>query len=108
MRTICPRCEERVDPSATTCVHCGEPLTSDTLKEAPPPPPRMALAAMNPLARLFWIIAIGCTLWAAAEAFIGFRAAQSAPQQAAVAGYACALVIIPYVLARALDELTSR
>lgn len=55
--------------------------------------------------KLFWVVAIIGAFLAGGELLLGVMGATSAPQQAAAAGIACALAVIPYVFARAIDEL---
>lgn len=55
--------------------------------------------------RLLWIFAAICTLFGLLQLGYTFVAAESAPQQAAGAALAAALAVVPYVLARADQEL---
>lgn len=63
---------------------------------------------MNGAAVFFWVVAIV----GAAVGFLQFVAAMNnatgAPQQAAGAAMAVACAVIPYVVARAVDELTRK
>ncbi|MEQ1909227.1 MAG: hypothetical protein ABMA15_10420 [Vicinamibacterales bacterium] len=52
-----------------------------------------------------WILVVLGALAAGVQAVDTFLSAESAPQQAAGAGMACMLAIVPYVLARAVSEL---
>lgn len=54
---------------------------------------------------LLWLLALVGALLGGLLLFASFLLNQSAPQQAAAAGIAVGLAAIPYVLARAWDEL---
>jgi len=57
---------------------------------------------------LVWILAILGSLIGAAVLLFGVLFAQGAPQEGAAAAIACAWAILPYVGARAVDELQKR
>lgn len=64
---------------------------------------------MRAAARISWMLTAAGALFGAAEFFFAWLSAQSgaasAPQYAAAASGAMAMVVIPYCLARAMDEL---
>jgi hypothetical protein len=60
------------------------------------------------VARVFWVIAAIFAVFGGLTAFGGMAAANGAPQEAAAAAMGCALAVVPYVFARAIDELTKR
>jgi hypothetical protein len=57
------------------------------------------------VAKFFWVISLIAALLGAGVGFLGFAAANGAPQEAAAAAAGCLVVIAPYVFARAIDEL---
>jgi hypothetical protein len=61
---------------------------------------------MRAVSGLLWLITILATLVSAIDFFFASATADSAPQQAAGAAMAVAQVAVPYVLARAFDELS--
>lgn len=61
--------------------------------------------AVRVFSRILWTVA-GLAVLPAAVCIVDAFFAQAAPGQGAAAAVACALVIVPYVLARAWDELT--
>lgn len=52
-----------------------------------------------------WVITILATVVAVGVLLLTFGAAKGAPQEAAGAAIACAIVVIPYVFTRALEGL---
>lgn len=63
-------------------------------------------AASFVLRKIVWVIALLAIALAAINGFFTIEIQTGAPQQAAAGAIACFQVITPYVLARALDELT--
>lgn len=55
--------------------------------------------------QICWFITILATFAASFQLLFTFTAAQSAPQQAAGAAMAAAMVIVPYVFTRAVEGL---
>ena len=55
-----------------------------------------------------WILCILMTLVAGLILFVTLSQSKGAPQEAAGAAIACAVVIIPYVLARAVEKLSAK
>lgn len=58
------------------------------------------------IARTFWVCAL---LGAVGGGFVGYMSvvmASGAPQEAAGAAIGCLIAVVPYVFARAVDELT--
>lgn len=53
----------------------------------------------------FWVVALLGALLAAGALVLTVLIASGAPQQAAGAAIACALAVIPYVLARAVESI---
>jgi hypothetical protein len=74
---------------------------ADILKPSIPHPARKTGAA-----RFFWSVSLLTSLLGGLFGFVGMLAANGAPQEAAAAAIGCLIVIAPYVLARAVDELT--
>ena len=58
--------------------------------------------------KLAWVLTVLCSVLSAFVLIVGLDSAESAPQEAAVAAVACALVIIPYCFARAISELKGK
>ena len=56
--------------------------------------------------RFFWSVSLITSLLGGIFGVIGILAANGAPQEAAAAAMGCLMAIAPYVLARAVDELT--
>ena len=57
------------------------------------------------MSKLFWILSLGTSLLAALFFVDGVMAAQSAPQQASAAAQALGVAVIPYCVARAVQEI---
>jgi sugar phosphate permease len=57
------------------------------------------------MTKLFYILTILGAFLGAAVLIIGLIGANGAPQQAAAGAVACAFAVIPYVIARAFQEL---
>ena len=55
---------------------------------------------------LFWAIALLGALAGGAFLVLGLLTAQGAPQQAAAGAIGAGLAVVPYVLARSVEELT--
>jgi len=58
------------------------------------------------VSRGLWACAAAGAIMGGLDGFVGLAGAESAPQQAAAAAYAVALAVVPYVFARAFDEIT--
>jgi hypothetical protein len=58
------------------------------------------------VSRVFWVVAGAGAVIGAIQGGTGFYLATGAPQQAAAAALAAACAIVPYVVARAFDEVT--
>jgi hypothetical protein len=56
---------------------------------------------------LVWVLALLGAIFGGIELILGVRAAESAPQQAVVAAVAIGCGVLPYVFARACDELAN-
>lgn len=61
---------------------------------------------MRAVSGLLWLLVLLAAGFSAVDLFFTMASAQGAPQQAAGAAMTAAQVIIPYVLARAVDELS--
>ena len=59
------------------------------------------------LQKILWIVAFLSAIFGAIEFMGNMSAAESAPQQAAGAAMALCYAVIPYCLARALQELSN-
>ena len=131
----CSSCGLENLPTARQC-DCGAPLgggvqqftASAHLSPLPPPLPAAGLvphgvtmqyaphvvqvpySAVQPwnAIRLVWLLPMFGALVAGADFAVSWGAQKSAPQQAALAGFALACVVIPYCFARALMELTGK
>jgi hypothetical protein len=113
---ICRYCDARLDvatKSEATPDHFGPPALSSSAPDGPtsrqspvggPPAPSGRGGVV--FRKLVWILALAAMLVAALDGFFSFRLQNSAPQQAAAAANACFQIIVPYVIARALDALT--
>jgi uncharacterized integral membrane protein len=62
----------------------------------------------NPMARVFWILAIVGAIAAILYLFFTLANAEEAVQEAAGAAISACFAIIPYVLARAVAELETK
>ena len=60
------------------------------------------------LSRIVWLLPILGALCGGAVGFFTLLAASGAAQQAAGYAMACALAVVPYVLARGLDEMSDQ
>ena len=60
---------------------------------------------MRVISIVLWLCAFVGAMFGGLVFVVGIAASQAAPQQAAVAGIACALAVVPYVVARAWSEL---
>jgi hypothetical protein len=61
---------------------------------------------VSPAARFFWSVSMFANLIGAAYGVLGWTFSNGAPQEAAAAAVACFIAIVPYCMARAVDELT--
>ena len=95
----CPSCKIENPPTAKRC-DCGYDLTSiHTVVHT------AESKRASGIAQAVWVLPIIGALAATFELATNWDAQQSAPQQAALAGFALCLVIIPYCLARAIAGL---
>lgn len=60
------------------------------------------------MTKLLWVLAIFGALFGGLILLVGVSGASGAPQEAAAAAIAAAMAVIPYVLARAASELSSK
>jgi hypothetical protein len=99
------------------CHRCGRDSVTgkSAAEQAVPEPSGRALlapaetqpgAAALILRKIIWTVALLVMGVAAIEGFFSFAIQTGAPQQAAAAAASCFRIITPYVIARALDELT--
>jgi hypothetical protein len=114
----CPFCAEVIDRTDQVCPHCQKRLagrallaeTSGAPRSAIPPTAAVGMVALRSrpsgIAKLFWGVSTLASLVGGVGGLLMFGAASSAPQEAAAAAVACLVVIAPYTLARAVDELT--
>lgn len=63
---------------------------------------------MSGLVRLCWIVTVVATLPGAYLLISAFMDAQSAPQEAALAAMAMAVVVVPYIFTRAMEGLSKK
>ena len=61
---------------------------------------------LKPGARALYLVAAGCSVVGGLLGLLTVAVASGAPQEAAGAALACASAVVPYVLARAVDELS--
>ena len=108
----CPHCKYDIPDASEICPQCerslvGAPQRQPTVQQLPPTQRvHVVNTGASVVARMFYIFAL---LGAIGGTLIGIGGAvvsTGAPQQAAAAGIGCLVVIAPYVLARAVDELT--
>jgi hypothetical protein len=100
----CPYCAEEIqDDSASVCPMCHRSLTvtGPTMGSQPVVFPRA-----SGVAKFFWVVALIGAIIGGLIGIGGVAMAQGAPQEAAAAAIGCLTVIVPYVFARAIDELT--
>jgi hypothetical protein len=57
------------------------------------------------IVRFVWLIALMVIGLLAVNGHLTFEAQESAPQQAAAAAWACFQIIVPYLIARAIQEV---
>jgi hypothetical protein len=107
----CPHCGTKVGRYDQKCAECGKGLSGAALLASSYIPLSndqavRARQSASGAAKFFWIVAIIGAVLGGLQ-FVGSMAsATGSPQQAAGAAMGCALAIIPYVIARAVDELT--
>ncbi len=63
---------------------------------------------MNVLLRVAWGALAAWAVAVGAMTIVGLGASNSAPQETAVGAIGCALVVVPYVLLRAVDKAAGR
>lgn len=106
----CPNCEAMIPPGLPACPNCGAAMS------APIPLPSVHVAniaargsVFDIIGRVLWFGASGCTFLSAAN-FIGTYSRRSqeisAPQLAALSAETLVIAVLPYVFARAWDEIT--
>lgn len=59
------------------------------------------------MAKVFWFLAALASVIAGLVLFVGIQKANGAPQEAAIAGIALGIAVIPYVWARAWEGMAS-
>jgi len=79
-------------------------VETDSTIERPAAPATPPLTGIRLICRIVWGIALLVIVVTSAESVRSFQLAESAPQQAAAAGWACFQIILPYVIARAIHE----
>src|SRR5688572_12061431 len=104
----CPHCSGEIVPTMRKCPHCGKTLgpSGRELLARPAGDARKSASAGFILRKVIWIAALIVMGFFAIDGFVSFYLQTGAPQQAAAAASACFHMITPYVMARALDELT--
>ncbi len=63
---------------------------------------------MRAVGKFFWGLSLIASVLAAAFGLLTITTASGAPQEAAGAGIACFIAIVPYVFARGVDEISRR
>lgn len=119
MVITCPKCQH-VNQAATgqameTCPQCGviyARAAVQQLQQRQAEAVRTRVAASTPagnapgfVERLGWYLTIAGSIYGVVMLISTWVLAESSPQQAAGAGLAAAAVVIPYCLARALQQL---
>jgi hypothetical protein len=103
-----------MDQNVLEGVVTDEGFTAEGVKREPALSPYERDQAQNapkksstgrPLTRLVWGVALLFIALAASNGYTTWGLAESAPQQAAAAGMACFQTLVPYVLARAVQEV---
>jgi hypothetical protein len=118
MARYCPKCGAQFGTEDETCPRCSfDPNETDSERTTSTPTAEITpteggskkagTSGKSPLVTLFWLIALAGALVGGGVAIAGINSAHSAPQEAAAAGMAVAVAVIPYVLARAVQELAS-
>lgn len=64
------------------------------------------VARRRRITRVFWALSLIADALAAFVVYVGMVQANGAPQEAAVAALGCFICIMPYVFARAVDEIS--
>jgi len=100
----CPSCGLENPPSAMKC-DCGYPLG---IAAQPTQTIHTSSAPRSSAIRIIWLIPLLAALFAAADFAFNWDAQKSAPQQAALAGFALVCTVIPYCLARAVVGLSGK
>ncbi len=115
----CQFCAEEILDTSVVCEHCGRDLISGRTGAVVAPPFAGVPSSAAPVAprtdrrasgaaKFFWVISILAGVGAGAIGFLTIATATGAPQEAAGAAIACLIAIVPYVVARGIDELTRR
>ena len=106
----CPHCQGGVGPYNQKCGACGKGLSgAAVLASRHPlsmPAAERAGRSKGDAAKFFWVIAIIGAVLGGLQLFASMPTPNGAPQQAAGAAMGCAMAIVPYVIARAVEELT--
>jgi len=110
MSRYCPKCGAEFGTDDETCPRCNfDPTETPTTKGSGPVSSSDTAAVQTDsksgVASLFWVVALAGAVVAGVVAVSGIMNAQSAPQEAAAAGMAVAIAVIPYVFARAVQAL---
>ncbi len=110
MSRYCPKCGAEFGTDDETCPRCNfDPSKTPTTKGDPVSSSDTTAAqtgSKSGVASLFWGITLAGAVVAGVVAVAGFTNAQSAPQEAAAAGMAVAIAVIPYIFARAVQQLS--
>lgn len=101
----CLACGLENPPSAARC-DCGNPITKQV--QVVPSASMSAPPRSKSAIRFVWLAPLLGALVASAELASNWDSQKSAPQQAALAGFALALAVIPYCLARAVSGLAGK
>lgn len=99
----CPSCGLENPPSSKTC-DCGYALAGGESIVRVTPIATPAAGAV----RLVWLLPLLGTVAAGLQMYLGWDSAKSAPQQAALAGFALAWAVIPCCFARAVMGLAGK
>lgn len=104
----CPKCGYDTPPGASRCEQCGQGLSGRALLAADASGPTQTAPrhGASVLARICYGFTLLGAVIGTLDMVSGLTNATGAPQQAAAAAMGAAYAVIPYVFARAVDELT--
>jgi hypothetical protein len=98
----CPHCGfDQVPREELNCPKCFARVSIAVASR----PAKTDIGSARIIARLVWFCALVAIVVLAAEGFLTFGLQIGAPQQAAAAAWSCFKVIVPYTIARSIQEM---